>query len=618
MTTDLFLILGLLAIALVLFARGKPRMDVVAVMLMAALPLTGVLTVPEALAGFSDPTVILIAALFVIGDALVRTGVAQWLGDQITRRSGGRETRLIALLMLSAASLSAFMSSTGVVAIFVPIVLRIARTARVAAGRLMMPLSAAALISGMLTLVATPPNMVVNAELIRSGHDGFAFFAFLPFGAPILVLGILYWVAVRRHLTKDEAPPQTRRPRMADLIEKYRLHGRIARLGVEPGSDLVGRRLDGLDLRARTGVTILVIERPSRFGGRFGTDLILPAAETELHAHDVLFLGVVGQGFDLAAFAAAHGLADLPVGGPDYTDPTREIGAVEAMVPPGSALHGLSPVEAQLRSVHGLSAIGLKRGADPVPAPVAETAMRAGDTVLLVGPWRAIRRLSGQRRDLLLLDMPEEADDYVPARRRAPYAVGVLVAVVAAMALGVVPNAQAALIGCLALGLFGCVDIGSVYRSINWQTLVLIAGMMPFALALDRTGGVDLAAGAVLDLLGEGDPRLLLAALFVATGTLSLFMSNTATAVLMTPVALALAEGIGAAPHPFAMCVAIAASTAFMTPVASPVNLLVMAPGGYSFGDFLRIGTPFTLLTLAVTVALLPIVLPLYPAGVSP
>lgn len=611
MTIDLAMILGLLGIALVLFAVGRPRMDAVALMLLVALPLTGVTTVPEALRGFSDPSVILIAALFVIGDSLVRTGVAQWIGDQISQRAGGRVNRLIVLLMLAAAGLSAFMSSTGVVAIFVPIVLRIARTARVAAGQLMMPLSMAALISGMLTLVATPPNMVISAELSRQGHEGFSFFAFTPFGLPILILAILYMLVMRRFLASgpDAVPP--RRPRMPDLVETYALRGRVARLRIAPGSPLVGQRLDALDLRAREGVTVVAIER----AGRFGLEPLPAEGQTRLRALDVLLLGVVGDGFDSDAFETRNGLTALPLSGRDYIRPAREFGLVEAMVPPGSVLVGQSPLGGRIRSTQGVSVIGIRREQTALPGPPAETVIKAGDSLLLAGPWRTFRRLQERRRDLVLMDLPEEADDYAPERRRAPYAVGVLVAVVVAMASGVLPNAQVALMGCIALGFFGCIDMGSAYRAINWQTVVLIAGMMPFALALERTGGVDLLAGAVVETLGDGHPRIMLAALFLATTTLSLFISNTATAVLMGPVALAIAEGVGASPYPFAMCVALAASTAFMTPVSSPVNLLVLAPGGYRFMDFVRIGTPFTLVTLVVVVTLLPILLPL---GIAP
>lgn len=283
---------------------------------------------------------------------------------------------------------------------------------------------------------------------------------------------------------------------------------------------------------------------------------------------------------------------------------------VEAIVPPGSGLAGRTPVEARYRSVTGLHILAVCRGGERLDGPAAQTRLKAGDVLLLTGRWKVIERARPDRRDLVMLDLPEEAEDYAPAGRRAPYAIAILLVVVAAMASGIVPNVQAALLGCLAMGLFGCVDMRSAYRSISWPTLILIAGMLPFALALERTGAVDSAAASISGSLGDGSPRLLLAALFVITATLGMFISNTATAVLMAPVALGVASDIGASPYPFAMIVALAASTAFMTPVSSPANMLVAGPGGYGFRDFLRIGAPFAVLTMLVSMTLVPIILP--------
>jgi di/tricarboxylate transporter len=212
----------------------------------------------------------------------------------------------------------------------------------------------------------------------------------------------------------------------------------------------------------------------------------------------------------------------------------------------------------------------------------------------------------------VVLNMPADLDEVLPAASKAPHALAVLALVVALMVSGVIPNVQAALLGCLLMGLLGCVDLNSAYRSISWQTLVLIVGMLPFSIALQRTGGVDLAAEALTAMIGEASPRLVLATLFVITGLLGLFISNTATAVLMAPVALAVADDFGASPYPFAMIVALAASAAFMTPVSSPVNTLVVGPGNYAFGDFVRIGVPFTVIVLVVSVLLVPWLLPLH------
>ena len=607
--SPLAMVLALLGAAVVMFALNRPRMDVVAVIMMVALPMTGVISTSEALVGLSDPNIVLIAALFVIGEALVRTGVAQRLGDWLTARAGASEAKLIFFLMVIVAGVGSFMSSTGVVAIFIPIVLRIARKARIPAGRLMMPLSMAALISGMMTLVATAPNLVIHAELIRQGHEGFGFFAFTPFGVPILVLAVLYMLTTRHFLAPGSAPALPERPALAGWIADYGLAGREHRLQLRAGTDLLDKRLDALDLRASAGINIIAIER----GDRFRRKLIHPRAETVLEAGDILLIDRrvnVATDFDLDGFAQAHALRALPASGQWFTDTVQEIGMAEIIVPPTSRLIGKTVIQARFRSTYDLSVIGMKHGTKPVPESVIDEPLRAGDTLLTVGPWRAIRKLAEERRDLVVLELPAESDEAVPARHRAPLAVGVLALMVVLMVWGVVPNVQAALFACLLLGLFGCIDMAGAYRSIHWQSLVLIVGMLPFSLALQRTGGIEIAAQALLAALDGAPPRLVLVAIFAVTGILGLFISNTATAVLMAPMALAIASALDASPYPFAMTVALAASAAFMTPVSSPVNTLVVGPGNYRFTDFLRIGVPFAVICLLTVVLLVPLIFP--------
>src|SRR5690606_8528516 len=434
--SDLALVLALLGVAVFLFVLNRPRMDVVAVIMMVALPLTGTISMSEVLLGLSDPNVVLIAALFVIGEALVRTGVAQRLGDWLTARAGASEAKLIFLLMVIVAGVGSFMSSTGVVAIFIPIVLRIARNARIPAGRLMMPLSMAALISGMMTLVATAPNLVVHSELMRQGHEGFGFFAFTPFGVPILVLAILYMLVARRFLAPGPAPELPERAALTGWVADYGLAGREHRLQLRAGSGLVGQRLDALDLRASAGINIVAIERDSRFRRK----LIHPRAETALEAGDILLIdrrANGASGFDLDAFAQAHDLIALPVSGRWFTDTAQEIGMAQIIVPPTSRLIGKTVTQARFRSTYDLSVIGMKHGTKPVPDSVIDEPLRPGDTLLTVGPWRAIRKLADERRDLVLLDLPAESDEAVPARHRAPLAVGVLALVVVLMVWGI-------------------------------------------------------------------------------------------------------------------------------------------------------------------------------------
>lgn len=608
MNPELTLVLLLLGITIILFVINRPRMDAVALIMMTVLPLTGVITLEDALAGFSSPSIILIAALFVVGEGLVRTGVAQRLGDLLVQRAGRSERRLIPFLMATVAGMGAFMSSTGVVAIFIPVVLRVARNTGIAVSRLMMPLSVAALISGMMTLVATAPNLVINAEIIRQGHAGFSLFDFTPLGVPILIVAILYMLVARRWLSNrsSQNAQGVHRPRLAQWIEQYGLSKREYRLRLQGESPWVGCKLEELALRSAYGISVLAIERK----GRLGSEIIAPDATTGLSPGDVLFLDVRGDEPDIRRMCDRFRLVLLPISKNYFADQTQAIGMAELMIPAGSRLVGKTVLKSKFRSVFGLAVIGLKRGSQPIAGDVVDEPLRLGDTLLVAGPWRAIRRLQSQTSDVIVLNVPAELEDVVPCPNRAPWALASLGVVIALMATGVVPGVQAALIGALLLGLFGCIDMPSAYRSIHWQTLILIVGMLPFATALQNTGGIELAARVLIDVLGQAHPHIVLVALFVVTAVLGLFISNTATAVLMAPVTLAVANELGMSVYPFAMTVALAASSAFMTPVSSPVNTLVVVPGNYRFADFVRVGVPLTVLIMITTVLIVPIIFP--------
>jgi di/tricarboxylate transporter len=611
MTADLAVILVLLVAAIAMFVVGRPRMDAVALIMIAVMPFTGIISMNEALAGFSDSNIVLIAALFVIGEGLVRTGVARRLGDWLNASAGASETRLLVLLMLVVGGLGGLMSSTAIVAIFIPVVLRICRNTGTAPSRLMMPLSVAALISGMLTLVATAPNLVVNAELARHGMEGFRFFSFTPFGLPLLVLGIIYMVFARRMLASGDDDPATasRRPSLETWIEQYRLADREYRVRVTSASPLLGQRLEELSLRT-AGVNIVAIVRSLRLG----TEMIRPVAQTELQTDDVLLIDVLAPNVEIESLRRKFSLDALPLGDDSgyFTDARHEIGMVEAIVHAESALIDQTVLEARVRGEHGLTMIGLRRGREVHGYGLRNEQLRIGDTLLLVGFWTDIRRLHADGGNMVALNLPAELDEVLPAASKAPHAVAVLALVVGLMVSGVVPNVQAALLGCLLMGLLGCVDMNSAYRSISWKSLILIVGMMPFSVALQRTGGIELAADGMVALVGGAGPRVVLAMLFVTTALLGLFISNTATAVLMAPVALAIAGDLQASPYPFAMIVALAASSAFMTPISSPVNTLVVGPGNYAFGDFVRVGVPFTVVVLIVSVLLVPWLLPMF------
>ena len=603
MSGELLLVLALLGVAIVLFSLGRPRADVVALLMVALLPFTGVIDVSEAIAGFADPSVVLIALLFVIGEGLVRTGLAQRISSFILRVARGDETVLLVALMLSVAAMGSVMSSTGVVAIFIPIVLRIARSSRIAPARLMMPLSVAALCSGMMTLVATAPNLVVHGELLRKGYEGFAFFDFLPFGVPVLVLAIGWMLYARRWLGGGTpAAPSSRAPRLQDWIGQYRLEGRAFRVRVGEGSPLVGRVAAGPGVEAVVGVNVLAVEHL----GSFGQHVLESPQGRRLAPGDALLLDLHDPAIDAPERFRRLGLEPLPLEGAYFSGYANDIGMAEMMVAVNSPLAGVSANRARLQDRHDLAVIGLKHGRTAEVRDLAEVPLEVGDTLLVAGPWPAIRALGSGPEGLILLNLASEADEVSPAAARWPFALACLLLTLGLMVSGIVPNVQAALIGCLLMGLTGCVDLRSAYRCIHWPSLVLIVGMLPFSLALQRTGGVELAADLLVRGVGDAGPRVVLAAIFAVTALLGMFISNTAIAVLMAPVALAIAAHLGLSPYPFAMTVALAASAAFITPVSSPVNTLVVGPGGYRFGDFVKVGTPLALMALLVTVLLVP------------
>jgi di/tricarboxylate transporter len=607
MNTQLAIVLALLAASIAMFVMNRPRMDAVGLIMLTILPLTGIITPAEALAGFSDANIVLLGALFVLGEALVRTGVAQSIGDWLVRTAGESSTRLLVLLMAAVGGLGAFMSSTGVVAIFIPIALRIGQSTGTAPSRLMMPLSVAALISGMMTLVATAPNLVVNSELVRQGFDGFNFFSFTPFGLPILLLGITYMLFARRWLASSGGDAGRARPTMADWIERYDLAAREYRVQIGERSPFVGKTLGELGLRSKAGAHLVAIERRR---GRIA-DIVSPTKKTELMAGDVLLVDYRGPKEAAEAFRRENGLETLPLSGAFFTDRSQDIGMAEVMVGADSDLVGKTVVAADVRDRLELSVLGLRRGQSAVHGPLRDEPLRVGDTLLVSGPWNAIERLRHDDADLILLNLPAEVETVLPVKGKAVPAIFCLVLMVGLMVSGVVPNVLAALIACLLLGAFRCMDLDTAYRSIHWKSLILIVGMLPFSIALQKTGGVELAADGLMRLTEGAGTYGVLGALFAITALLGLFISNTATAVLMAPVALAMASEYGASPYPFAMIVALAASAAFMTPISSPVNTLVVAPGNYAFGDFVKVGVPFTLVVLVVSVLLVPWLLPL-------
>ncbi|MFS3858616.1 SLC13 family permease [Proteus mirabilis] len=608
MNSELLWVLSLLLIAIVLFTTNKIRMDVVALLVIVAFVLSGTLSLNEATVGFSDPNVLLIAALFVIGEGLVRTGVAYQMGDWLVRVAGSSEIKMLVLLMICVASLGAFMSSTGVVAIFIPVVLSVAARMKTSSSRLMMPLGFAGLISGLMTLVATPPNMVVNSELVREGLPSFQFFSITPIGIAVLVAGVLYMLVVRRWLGSSDGGKQKEvyRRTFRDLIRDYQLAGRARRLAIRKGSPLIGHSLDELHLRSRYGANVVGIER----WRRFRRVMVSATGGTELRERDVLLVDMSASEVDLREFCREQMLEPMVLRGEYFSEQSRDVGLAEVSMNPDSELLGKSLREIKFRTRYGLNVVAIRREGSALPGKIVDEPLRLGDVLLVIGDWKLIRILSTKPRNFIVLNLAAEIDTVAPASSQAPHALFSLALMVALMVTNEVPNFIAALIACLLMGKFRCIDMESAYRSIHWPSIILIVGMMPFAAALQKTGGIELIVNGLMDVAGNAGPQVMLVCLFVLCATIGLFISNTATAVLMAPIAIAAAHQMNVSPLPFAMVIGVAASAAFMTPVSSPVNTLILEPGGYKFADFIKIGVPFTIIVMLISVFLIPLLFP--------
>ena len=602
MNTEMLIVLGVLIGVAVLFVSNRVRSDLVAVMALLTLMLTGVLTVPESLAGFADPVVMIIIAMFIISEALVHTGIAQQIGELVLKTGGGSEARLIAVLMVAVGGVGAFMSSTAAVAIFIPIALSVADKAGLNRKRLLMPLSVAALISGMTTLIATVPNLVVANALRAAGLEPLAFFSFSPFGITVLLVSLVFMLlAGRRMLAKEKRGQTDRKGRtIPQLVASYGLEDKISRLRVRPGSSLIDRTVARMQIGRNFGLHL------AGFGKHHaGRPYFLPAApETVFEAGDIFL--VIGDPEQARQLAEHHSLDQLPA----EMKPRRRqkflqaVGVAEMMLAPDSKFIGQTLEDIQFRSRYNATVLAIRRRGKPLTESLVQTPLDFGDALLVNAGWPEILNLRDERENFVVLTIPEEFHDVTPAQKHAPMALAIIGAMVASMVLGLLPTVTATMLAAVILIGVGCVKLESVYQVIDWKAVVLIAGILPLATALTKSGVSQLISVWLVTALAPLGALGMLAVVFLVTAVTGLFISNTATAVLIAPIAISAAQTSGVSPQAFAMTVAIACSAAYVTPVSSPVNMLVREPGGYTFMDFVKVGLPLQLLTLVVTVLL--------------
>lgn len=604
-----------------LMVWGKIRSDIVALCSLLALIITGVLTPDEALAGFSNPVVIMIAALFIVGGAISQTGLANMISNNILKFAGESNFKLFILVMLVTVIIGLFVSNTGTVAILMPIVISLAAKTKVSSSRLLMPMAFASSIGGMMTLIGTPPTLIVHSALQDAGYEGLQFFTTLPIGIILLIFGIiLLWplTKVLEKKGKKESSGKKNNVKTPDqLMSEYQLIENIYRLEINKNSPLLKSSITELDITKRYSVIIAEIHTRSYTPIGKNISIALPEANRILTQNDVLY--VVGEYKDVVSFAEENELSFLDSqAGQEFDKPSfagkfnfEEIGMAEVVLLANSRLNSITVKSSGFRENYNVNILGVQRKDNYIIKDLKDLRMQSGDMILVQGTWENIDRLSRQEADVVVIGQPIVEASKVTISRKAPYAATIVLLMILAMVLNWFPPVVSVLIASVALILGGCFrTVRDAYRSINWESVILFAAMMPLATAMEKTGASALVTEGIVGSVGFYGPYAVLAGILLSTSLVTMFISNTATAVLFAPIALHAALSMNVSPYPFIIGVAVAASMCLASPFSTPPNAMVMSAGRYNFMDYVKVGLPLQLIYLLLMVFALPLLFP--------
>lgn len=588
----------ILALSAILFVSGKMRSDLVAVCSALALVLTGVLTPEEALAGFSSPIVIMMTGLFVVGGGIFSTGLAKRIGTGILGLAGTSETRLFILLMLTTAVVGAFVSNTGTVALMLPIVVSMARGAGLSPSRFLMPLAFAGSMGGMLTLIGTPPNLIVRDALVGAGYEPLGFFSFTPIGIVCIVVGTVLLLPLSRRFLKGRiASASTRSGKsLQQLTEEYKLAQDLHCLQISENSSMVGHTLKELDVRRHYGITILEVRRSSLQGKALRKLEQFAMGNERLIVGDVLYAtGTVEQ---IDHFASELQLSEVETSRNEGGGTLNfyDVGMAEILVLPASTLVGQTVEQTGFRSTYGLNVLGIRRHTSYLLDDLKDQRIHASDIVLVQGRWSNITKLNGRDgQEWVILGQPLEQAAKVTLDYKAPLAALIMVLMVVLMAFDFIPIAPvtAVMLAAVAMIFTGCLrSVEAALKTINWESIILFGAMLPMSTALEKTGSSQLISQSLVDVVGGHGGMLLIACVYVVTSLMTFFISNTVTAVLMAPIALQAAQAEGLNAVPVLLAVTVAASMCFASPFSTPPNALVMSAGGYKPIDYIKVGLP--------------------------
>ena len=614
----------ILALSAVFFVNGKLRSDLVALCALVLLIVFNILTPEEALSGFSNPIVIMMVGLFVVGGAIFKTGLAKMISSKILRLAGKSELKLFILIMMVTAFIGAFVSNTGTVALMLPIVVSMAASANISPGRFLMPLAFASSMGGMATLIGTPPNLVVDEVLSNAGFTDLSFFSFTPIGVICVLIGLVVLIPlskfflVKKEDGKDTKTTTGHSPK--ELAKKYQLSDNLYRIQIRPGSRIGGKKLQELNITQAYNLSILEIRRQSSSQGRFlkTVDQSLAGPHTELQENDILY--VFGPFEKVNQFAKEQNLELTDTHVSEYVEgaeveklSVREIGIAEVLLMPDSKLINKAVKDSGFRDKYSVNILGIQRKGEYILNDIKDIKMHAGDILLIQGTWDCIARMSQKQSQWVVLGQPLEEASKVTLDYKAPVAALIMVLMIAAMVFDFIPipPVAAVIIAGILMVLTGCFrNVEEAYKTINWESVVLIAAMLPMSLALEKTGASNLISEKLVSGLGDYGPLVLMAGIYFTTSLLTMFISNTATAVLVAPIALQSAIAINVSPYPFLLAVTVGASMCFASPFSTPPNALVMSAGKYTFMDYVKVGLPLQIVMGIVMVFILPLLFP--------
>lgn len=597
LTPEIALTLGITLCALALFIWNRIRVDVVGLIVMAALMVVGLVTPSEGISGFANEATFTVAAMLVLSEGLVRTGVLDAIAGWMGKQARGSSSRLLVVLLAVTLPLSAFLNNTAVVAILLPVVLGLARDLGKSPSQLLMPLSFGSQLGGTLTLIGTSTNLLVAGVVQDLGLEPIGLFTMTLPAACVAGAGILYLLTLGRWLAPKREPPPL------DLLSSYELRDYATGLIVDPTSSLVGRNLRSIRFGDRYGLEVMAIQRSESQGKE---SIRFPSGRTVIREGDLLL--VSGKVAEIARIDQIEGLR---ISGTRFDIPlhTKDGRLAEVIVPPRSHVVGRTLQALDFRHRFAVTALALQRHGVPLRERIGNIPLQPGDVLLVHGLPDALQSLH-QGGDLALLGPID-----LPARRpgKRQIAVTILALVVAFPAFGILPIVLTSLLGAIAMVLTGCLQPEEAYEGIDWGVIVLLGSLLPLGLAMQQTGTAEFLARSAMGLTQSIGPWGLLFTVYLLTSLLTEVISNNATALVLTPIAAAAAQAAGYAPMPFVIAVMMAASNSFMTPIGYQTNTFIYGPGGFRFSDFLKVGGPLSLVCLAVATVVIPWFFPFEP-----